>query len=151
MTLFRKALVSLCILFIIYLSIIFNSKAETIEGFKKGHIAGVNYVCFTKEAIMKLSFYDVNNKTESITTARALAALGQCKYFEQGILIKVKEVIHEYTDYNKFKVQVIACINPARTEKDSPVIYTAVYKQLAKNLPLYNKDIIIDKPEELKV
>ena len=151
MTLFKKALVSICILFIICLSIVFTSKADTNEGFKKGHIAGVNYICFTKEAIMKLSLYDINNKEESITTARALVALGKCQYFDHGILIKVKEVIHEYTDYNKFKVQVLACINPARKENDSIVIYTAAYKQLANNLPLYNKDIITDKPEELKV
>ena len=151
MTLFRKALVSLCILFIICLSIVFNSKADTNEGFKKDHIAGVNYICFTKEAIMKLSSYDVNNKIESITTARALVALGKCQYFSNGILIKVKKVIHEYTDYNNFKVQVFSCVNPAATENNSVVIYTAAYKQLAKNLPLYNKDIIINTPEELKV
>mgnify|MGYP000014472243 CR=1 FL=1 len=70
MTLFRKALVSLCILFIICLSIVFNSKADTNEGFKKDHIAGVNYICFTKEAIMKLSSYDVNNKIEDRKSTR---------------------------------------------------------------------------------
>ena len=151
MTLFRKALVSLCILFIICLSIIFNSKADTNEGFKKDQVAGTKYICYTKKAIMRLSFYDVNNKIESIATARALVSAGLCEYYPQGLLIKVREVIHEYTDYNKFVVQVLSCVNPDSTTEDSPIVYTAAYKVLANNLPLFDKDEKEEKPEELKV
>ena len=151
MTLFRKALVSILILFSICMFIIINSKAEASEGFKKDQVAGTKYICYTKKAIMRLSFYDVDNKIESIATARALVSAGLCEYYPQGLLIKVREVIYEYTDYNKFVVQVLSCVNPDSTREDSPIVYTAAYKALANNLPLFDNDEKEEKPEELKV
>ena len=151
MILFKKAFTGVFILFSICMFIIINSKAEASEGFKKDQIAGTKYICYTKEAIMKLSFYDIDNKIESIATARALVSAGLCEYYPQGLLIKVREVIHEYIDYNKFVVQVLSCVNPKSIKEDSPIVYTAAYKQLATDLPFFDKDGKEEKLEELKV
>ena len=151
MILFKKALTGVFILFSICMFIIINSKAEASEGFKKDQTAGTKYICYTKEAIMRLSFYDIDNKIESIATARALVSAGLCEYYPQGLLIKVREVIHEYIDYNKFVVQVLSCVNPKSIREDSPIVYTAAYKQLATDLPFFDKDGKEEKLEELKV